>query len=280
MDTAILKYTRDDNTLTIEPLFDCANPELCPDKLKYKKSLQELSSDIWPRGIKQLASICADFGRSHYFFTEHKDSIAKAVHKYCFAAEDEISTNEREEFLEKLAVKGENVVNDLSSPSPSRSAIITRVKYEMLKNYLVEQGLTQDRASKIALQGMYLTTQDFLAWIKYSSLQALEKEFPTAKFTFAFFQSNIWVNDEKSAFLSITLINTKPESGCWQSVGVIPTDNKKCVKVECTLSLNLNKEPIDTGRVVVTIDKKHPKWKKKNFAGEQSKDLGYLRCRH
>lgn len=274
MDTATVKYAREEDTITIEPLFDLSQPKLCPDKLQYKKMLQELQADTWPRTMKQLAVISADFGRSHYFFTDHKDSIAQAVHKYCFATEDEIPNKDREEFLAKFSIKGESIVTDLSSPSPTRSAIITRVKYEMLKNYLAEQGLTQVRASKIALQGMYLATQDYLAWIKFSSLQALEKEFPSVKVTFAFFQSDIWVDKENRAFLTITLINTKPESGAWQSIGVVPTDNKKCVKAECTLALNLNKSPIDPGKVVLIVGKKHPKWKKKISKESKAKIWG------
>jgi len=63
-------------------------------------------------------------------------------------------------------------------------------------------------------------------------------------------------------YLTTTLINDKPSDGCWQSIGAIPTDNKKNVTLECTLPLQLNKEQ-DKGKVTLTVGKKHRKWKKK-----------------
>lgn len=173
MDKAEIKYTRDDNVITIAPLFDPENPELCPDKLKYKTLLEELTKEPWTRSNKQLAAMSADFGRSHYFFTNKGDEIPQAVHKYCFTAEGELPDDERQSFLEKLGIKGDTLVADLSSPSPARSAIVTRVKYEMLKGFLIESGIPKIRASKVALQAMYMSTQEFLGWIKYSALQVL-----------------------------------------------------------------------------------------------------------
>jgi len=97
--------------------------------------------------------------------------------------------------------------------------------------------------------------------MKYSAHQSLEKEYPTQRFSFSFFQNNVWVED-KAAYLTTTMINTKPTDGCWQSIGAIPTDNKKTVVLEFTYGLKLNKEQ-DEGKVLITIGKKHQKWKKK-----------------
>jgi len=63
----------------------------------------------------------------------------------------------------------------------------------MLKSFLIESGIPKLRASKVALQAMYLSTQEFLGWIKYTALQSLEKEYPDLRFHFAFFKNNIWV---------------------------------------------------------------------------------------
>jgi len=117
-----------------------------------------------------------------------------------------------------------------------------------------------EKSEKLALLVMYLTTQDFLAWIKYRSTLFLERNFPKITVTWSFFQSNIFVEKGES-WLKVTLINYKPENGAWQAKMPLPTDNKK--NVTAVFSINLDKGPEkDPGEITITIGKKHKKYKK------------------
>jgi len=205
------------------------------------------------------------------FFTEGRDTIAKAVHKYCFRSEGTITDEERNTFFDKLGVRGDEIPSGCDEVSPTRGCIITRVKFEMLKNFFQEKE-KQETSENLALLGMYLTTQDFLSWIKYRSTCVLNKEFPELRVTWAFFQCNMEVRNGE-AWLKITLVNYKPESDAWQAKLLLPTDNKRYVKAQFQISLDKGPE-IDLGEISIIVGKKHTKYKKHLGKAEKEKLWG------
>lgn len=68
---------------------------------------------------------------------------------------------------------------------------------------------------KLAVHALYLSTQDYLSWIKTCTEGVLKRHFPELNVGFAFFQSSVVVENGK-ALLKISLLNHIPSSGSWQ----------------------------------------------------------------
>eukprot|EP01126_Amoeba_proteus_P031879 TRINITY_DN3118_c0_g1_i13.p1 TRINITY_DN3118_c0_g1~~TRINITY_DN3118_c0_g1_i13.p1 ORF type:complete len:304 (-),score=31.35 TRINITY_DN3118_c0_g1_i13:400-1311(-) len=150
------------DTLKIEyhdkPFGDVLVPEMVQEilQLDYDALTRSIeSSNFWPRDHNTLKQIVIDYGRSHYFFTDMQLTIPEAVHKFIFrnfgtSKEDD---HERIRFFENLGVKGGDLLKQVELVTPVRSSIISRTKYEMLVNHLVECGSEKRRA-----RGSYLTS--------------------------------------------------------------------------------------------------------------------------
>jgi len=256
-----VQFTVNDKLITVSPVFDPSHPDLCPEQLDYETLLTQISRhDTWERtGNAHLSRIAADYGRSHYFFTNGLDTIPKAIHEICFRTNSTVSTSDRTSFLSEIGIS-EDLANVFDGgPSPTLSCLLTRVKFELLKKYFEEMG-RKESAGQLALNGMHLTTQDNLCWIRMISEQVLSMQYPNLTVTFAFFQSDITLSDSNTVVLQVTLINYKPHHGCWQAKKLLPTDNKK--EVTATFIFDLENGVDDTGVLHIRIGKKHKKYKK------------------
>eukprot|EP01124_Arcella_intermedia_P004405 TRINITY_DN12504_c0_g1_i3.p1 TRINITY_DN12504_c0_g1~~TRINITY_DN12504_c0_g1_i3.p1 ORF type:complete len:252 (+),score=40.56 TRINITY_DN12504_c0_g1_i3:121-876(+) len=214
----------------------------------------------WPKE-RLLSKISSDYGRSHYFFINQQIQEVEQIHKYAFNRSTEKPTEEeRKDFFKSYEMVGEDIPGGFDSITPLRSTLLTRLKYEMLSSYLHKNGKTENHRS-LALWGMFLSTQEYLYWIKYCSTKCIQLHFPKLKISWCFFQSSVYLENNE-AFLRITMINYKPKKGAWQAKLAIPNDNKRIAT--SVFLFNLDKTPTtDFGSITVTIGGRHKKYKKK-----------------
>lgn len=128
-----------------------------PDVLDTKKLARLIYKDpnFWSRDEKPLSKVAvfersfestdvcyqADFGRAHYIFTKGTSDIPTKVHTFCYQKEGTAPSNtERVDFFASLGIKGETVPALFDSNTPQRACGITRVKYEIIRQYLAENG--------------------------------------------------------------------------------------------------------------------------------------------
>eukprot|EP01126_Amoeba_proteus_P031877 TRINITY_DN3118_c0_g1_i11.p1 TRINITY_DN3118_c0_g1~~TRINITY_DN3118_c0_g1_i11.p1 ORF type:complete len:365 (-),score=42.29 TRINITY_DN3118_c0_g1_i11:102-1196(-) len=281
------------DTLKIEyhdkPFGDVLVPEMVQEilQLDYDALTRSIeSSNFWPRDHNTLKQIVIDYGRSHYFFTDMQLTIPEAVHKFIFrnfgtSKEDD---HERIRFFENLGVKGGDLLKQVELVTPVRSSIISRTKYEMLVNHLVECGSEKRRARELAIRAMALTTQHGMRVIKTFIL----KKFPSRNdpkvpsLQFCFFCTNVHRNQiDNQIHLTITFINYLPGEGVWQSHCSIPHDD--IVKIRAVFTLNISTMEPAFGVVRIFFEGPHPQFGKPLSNADQGKtwgvcDFGHTVC--
>eukprot|EP01130_Rhizamoeba_saxonica_P015011 TRINITY_DN6649_c0_g1_i2.p1 TRINITY_DN6649_c0_g1~~TRINITY_DN6649_c0_g1_i2.p1 ORF type:complete len:279 (-),score=46.69 TRINITY_DN6649_c0_g1_i2:166-948(-) len=209
-------------------------------------------SEAWPMRDQSsilLRSIWVDFGRSHYLLLGDSLELPEVQHRFTYS-NDEVSDTERDAYLNEIGI---TLPGDLcDSPNPSRSAIITRVKYELLKQYLQSKFQTES-IDKLALSIMRNTTQDPLRVIKVSIISTLLQDY-NLTCAFPFFAININdenINGEIVPILEVQFSNYVPKSGCWQVTARLPVDNPKHIKA--VFRKNMYNEN-DRGTCVISIE--------------------------
>jgi len=207
-------------------------------KLILKKNLILIKeSRFWPRdsSSKELRQIGVDYGRSHYLFLDNKSEIAQSVHKYCYRREGKITNEERKEFFQKLGITDPSAPDLCDQVTPTRGCIITRVKFELIKNWFEENGF-QEKSEGLALRSLFLSTQHPLRFIKYKIFDSLKIKFPQENIVFSLFQSSICLLNQKP-FLQVTFINYLPNTGSWQVMYPLPKNNTKNISAVFRLNL-------------------------------------------
>lgn len=258
---------------TITPIFDKSNKELQPDVLgdEFCESITNCEN-FWPNEPRMINRIASDYGRSHYIFTNSSCSIGEAVHKYIFCSLGEVDADERKDFFTKLNIWHEKMPAFCADFTAERGRILTRTKYELVINYIRDNSnFTLPESRKIALYALYLSCQDFLAWIKRCALSAIEKHYPKLCVNFIYFQSNVVCVNNK-ATLSVKLLNHLPKSGAWQCKGQTPTDNK--LNVGASFVIDLTKVHEDYGTVEVSVGDKHKHYKRSMSTQKKGKRFG------
>jgi hypothetical protein len=209
---------------------------------------------IWPKDSNDVyRSITVDYGRSHYFFTEDCLDIPRQVHEYCYRNYGNVDDENRKLFLVELGINSDPKI--LDNTTPTRNNLITRVKFELLKNYFNGKGI-QDY-DQMALVGMHYTTQNPLRWIKTKAIRKIEELYPDQanKLRFPFVKINFTV-EENIPVLNIKMRNYCPKKGCWQVICNYPEDNQR--KLEINFHINLREIPTNRGRYVVSAKGIYP----------------------
>lgn len=221
--------------------------------------------DFWPSSPRFCKWIGIDYGRSHYFFTEEKDTIPLAVHENIFGNSGNKTNEEMLEFFSSLGLNTTEILTISSSITPTRSNLLARVKFEMLKNYFVSKGKTEEESRKISLIGMGITTQHGLKIVKFKICETIVPDNADLRrkfgLSFCFFQTNFFVDpNSNEAKVSVTFINYVPTSGCWQSHALLTNDNIK--KIRACFVMSLEKEG-DLGEAVIHFEGDNPHHNKK-----------------
>jgi len=201
----------------------------------------------WPRNINILHNICLDYGRSHYFFTDGDESLPAKIHIFGFGNYGTATTEERNIFFTKFGLKGD-FLKIFQEPSPTRSNLLTRVKYELLQRYILSKDKTENEASRLALAILASTTQHTLRHLSSLIIDALPQLY-RQQISFCYFQINIFQQNNE-IYLKFSFINYVPTSGVWQSSPTkpLPKNNRKNMRVE----IEFNMEGVDE-RGVMTI---------------------------
>jgi len=232
-------------------------PSLRPSQLEYPQLVEAISKtkDYLPSEPKQLYQIVVDYGRSHYFFTNGSDTIPRQIHEYGFRNFGTSTPEQCISFFDKLGFPGDQVLRKFEEgPTPVRSNLLTRIKFELLRNFLSENGKTPQKSSELALAILAGTTQHTLAYLKHRVLSHLPGPLRSV-IRFVWFRVNI-IFRKNRVFLEISFLNFLPKEGTWQtSPGErIPRNNRKLIKAEFLMDLEIEG---DCGKISISIDGDH-----------------------
>jgi len=203
-----------------------------PSEIEYPPLIEAIKTtdNYWPRNVKFLYNICMDYGRSHYFFTDAHETIPAQIHTFGFGNYGTATLEERTNFFTNLGISG-NVIPIFLDPSPTRSNLLTRTKYELLQRYILSTGKSAYDASRLAIAILASTTQHTLRFLTILILDAIPNTF-RHQVSFCYFQINI-THQNDAIYLKFSLINYVPTTGTWQSSPTKPLSRNNRKKNSC-----------------------------------------------